>query len=90
MALNKQAWPSAPVSWPMYFAIFLYRDALGDSRAEEKDLPEKDLFVLVGKSAENGTVIRSSESISGIGIVMSTVNSMSEIINLSFWLLTEV
>ena len=81
MALNKQAWPSAPVSWPMYFAIFLYRDALGDSRAEEKDLPEKDLFVLVGKSTENGIVIRSSESISGIGIVKSMVDERPEMIN---------
>ena len=81
MALNKQALPSAPVSWPMYFAIFLYRDALGDSRAEEKDLPEKDLFVLVGKSTENGIVIRSSESISGIGIVKSMVDARPKMIN---------
>ena len=81
MALNKQVWPSTPVSWPMYFAIFLYRDALGDSRAEEKDLPEKDLFVLVGKSTENGIVIRSSESISGIGIVKSMVDERPEMIN---------
>lgn len=78
MALNRQACPSAPVTWLMYFSMYLYIDALGDSNAEENDLPEKDLAELVGKSTEKGTVTKTSELRSGIGMVRSMVKAIPE------------
>ena len=57
-------------------------DALGDSRPEERDRPEKlrPLAVeLVGKSTEKGTVTRISVPRSGIGMVISMVKAISVI-----------
>ena len=56
--------------------MVLYIVDLGDSNPDEKDLPEKDLAELVGKSREKGMVTKTSELRSGMGIVISSVNAM--------------
>ena len=80
IALSRQAWPSAPENVPAYFSSCLYNDDRTESTPrpeEERDLPVKALFLVLGRSKEKGTDISTLELKSVSGIVRSKVTSIS-------------
>jgi len=58
--------------------MYLYIVALGGREEAERDLPEKDLPLVVGKSTENGILTAISVLKSGTGITRSIVNAMAK------------